>query len=1725
MNIYLRYFLSLLLVVSGIYSTALQAAVDSRGTEFMFAFPPNYTNNGNLTLFVSSETDAQGTIEITGLGFVENFSVTANTVTEISLPSQAQVTNVNSAIERGIRIVSDNEISVYGLNQYRYSTDAFLALPVDTLGLEYLNISYPGLSSYPSQIMVTGVYDDTEIKITPSGTANGHSAGVEFSVVLNAGESYLLQANGSADLTGTELSASAPISVMGAVKCVNVPVGYGYCDHIVEMLPPVSTWGQSFVTVPLSTRKKGEVFRVLASEDNTEVLLDGSLVATLQRGESHEQVLTKRAVIETTAPALVAQYSPGQSFDGVISDPFMMLIPPSEQFLDQYNFSTLTSNAGFDNSFVNVVAPVSALSEMKLDGQIVDPADFLPIGNSGFSGAQIQVDGGTHNIVATEPFGIYVYGFGNYDSYGYPGGMSFDLINPRGDAYAPNSRLEVVGDVIIGRASDSEDINANNSLDAGEDLNSNGVIDRRSEDINGNNILDSGEDSNNDGLLDRDQGIFRVELQEAENLELEVVAFVPGDISVDFIIRRIDPSEPASGNLVITDGAGNAILTPIDQFSKVAFSGVKVVSTLSNNQLDLVSGSLSKTPARIESVGDTLEIEWQFDSFTVDQVTLLSYDVVMRNPIPGENRLVLHDLEMSYSDVNGNPVVISLGSKYVKVAPSALTLSTSTDKSRYQAGEIVDISTLVRNESVVDDTAVLVLDITDSNGILVQSLIQKPVTVASNNTQLVKDASFNVGSLLTGKYKVNAQLVADGKTVREAEADFMVVTQSDALIDLAVTANTDRETYAPWEQVDIQTDLRNLAGNSLLNNVAVELKVLSPGGDLLLQQERFIQQLAPSSIQQFNFDLQLNKSPEGEYQLQWSVRDAVSDQGVLASVTNTFEVSNDPNAAIVGDVNSQLDQIFIGEYQFCDYQIENIGVTNINQLEIFYKIVNVNDQSVVSTENVTLNPLAGELESYQSSFVTQDYKAGQYACVLEMRLQGEQRTLAHDQFTVIDPVNIDINAQIVSSPRLLILMDPDQSICSGNNEIPGCTEAPEVPALDTQNQALNTLLADRSYTQVSNLEDFKRELLSGQYQQYLLLSEHLVLDSVTASLLREAVHRGDGLVFASGRAPIDSSIAELLGHEPAEQECSAEQATIAGRLLSELNIMDVGTVQMNQTIRGTQADDYIRISGAVRNSGSISGSGGNDVIHLMGWDNARNTSVTGDGGYNILILNEDVISSYQARGTNSGIVQFTGGGSAIYNNFQEVHVIAGDAGNGCADSSSTDPEPVNNNLSDTIAGRPLAEFHVMDVGTVQMNQTIRGTHMDDYIKVSGAVRNSGSILGGSGNDVIHLAGWDNARNTSVTGDGGFNVLVLNEEIVSRHQPRGTNSGIVEFTSGGNAIYNNIQQVILLPEDICAFEESTQNLTLGAEGIRFLETPIRNAQDILFGLDRSLPEIEIRDATIAGYFLNPEHQQPNNPDCNKPASSDIPAATFFSYGKGKSVFIGYDVLAELTAAGGDNAHSEVLLDTLGYTEPSMSLEQQETSAVTLALNIVNQGIETPITAVIHWPVGSQLLDNLPQTQAQNTSVIWASTLGVDQTLPLISWAIPAYETRMGDELTGLAVAELFIGDDITQPPRERIELSLTSSASISVEVLRQKWTSAIQSETDADSRHELITAQEWFEKAVASYQQSRLTDTILELLEAAVHLKVVDSEQAGFLRDSVGHQLKAWGQQLPDGELP
>lgn len=425
-----------------------QADSDTSGSEHWLMFEQNL-GSANLSLFVTAEVAATGTVSGPGMAPVP-FSVDPGEVTTIPIPSDREVSQSGSITAQGVHVEADTDVTVYGLNQSDSTTDAFLGLPVDLLDTEYLILDAPNTIYHDSdaaQFGIVATQDDTEVTIQFDGDYGGDTPPVAQFLTLAEGETFQWQNHGSgkATLSGTSIVATAPVAVFAGNKCTNIPgeASIAACDHVVEQLFPESTWGTNFLSAPLATRSGGDTFRMIAGSDATEVLLDGVSVATLDRGETYEAVIDGAHRWEATQPVMLAQYSNSSEFDGVVSDPFMMLLPPVEQFLSLYTVSTPPSGIG--NNYLNVVVANEAVDSVRLDGAPIEAGSFAEIGDTGFSSAQLAVGIGQHRVVADEGFGLTVYGFDEYDSYGYPGGLSLAPIALDDDGDALPNDWEING--------------------------------------------------------------------------------------------------------------------------------------------------------------------------------------------------------------------------------------------------------------------------------------------------------------------------------------------------------------------------------------------------------------------------------------------------------------------------------------------------------------------------------------------------------------------------------------------------------------------------------------------------------------------------------------------------------------------------------------------------------------------------------------------------------------------------------------------------------------------------------------------------------------------------------------------------------------------------------------------------------------------------------------------------------------------------------------------------------------------------------------------------------------------------------------------------------------------------------------------------------------------------------------------------------------------------------
>ncbi|WP_420387148.1 PKD domain-containing protein [Roseivirga sp.] len=435
--------LQLIALIGILFTVKAFAQVTTEGKDFWLAFMENEVNGTAVVLeiYLSSKTTAEVLVEAPLNGFSQTVTVQPGTTSVVTLPTGDFLPLEERKYRTGIHVTSDVDISVYALNKRQYSADAAVILPVNALGKEYYVTAHaepPGdivTSSRESLMMVVGIQDDTEVEITPSvQTSRGAQAGVPFTINLNAGEVYHIKAAGpTLDLTGTyvrSVSTNSDDCKNIAVFGGNVFTNVGGCgaarDHLLEQMFPVSTWGLNFLFVPYQSRFGGDYIKIIAAEDGTEVIIDGEPLIQLDAGEYYvNKALTGTRTITSNKPISLAQFSRSQDCDGTASDPFMILVSPLEQRIRQVTFNAFEVEE-IDRYYLTLIREKNSTAAVLLDGVDIS-GQFTDYGDASF--ARVNISKGNHTVEDEDGVIVYVYGYGNAESFGYSAGVALENLN------------------------------------------------------------------------------------------------------------------------------------------------------------------------------------------------------------------------------------------------------------------------------------------------------------------------------------------------------------------------------------------------------------------------------------------------------------------------------------------------------------------------------------------------------------------------------------------------------------------------------------------------------------------------------------------------------------------------------------------------------------------------------------------------------------------------------------------------------------------------------------------------------------------------------------------------------------------------------------------------------------------------------------------------------------------------------------------------------------------------------------------------------------------------------------------------------------------------------------------------------------------------------------------------------------------------------------------------
>ena len=418
---------------------------------YYLGFFSNADGDSNVSLLLMS-TEAhhqvQYSIEASDVGYYHNGTISAGTVTILNIHKRVQVSTLYYR-DQGIYLTtSSDKVTVIGQNLQARSSDSYFALPVVWLNEAYVfyGISVPrtSLSSNTySSILIVGAEDHTVVYLTVTQSANIYVGftntfiipGIKYRVRMNRLQTaYVFSRD---DLSGTKMMTAKPVSVFSGHQCGNVPWNVHYCNHLIEQIPPTALWGTVHYVTPLASRTSYTI-KILAAYDATNINIycnNTRNFYSINEGEfiNRTSSMQEYCVIHSTKKVLVVQFAHGEGDYYAIGDPTMTLVPSTNQYMNKFDFSTL-SNSSF-NHYVSIIVMAQyyqpSMIYLIVDGitRSLGTQQWVPIQVNSTTEAYatlVKIPLGITTVYhsdETSQLTVIVYGFAQGNGYGHIGGI------------------------------------------------------------------------------------------------------------------------------------------------------------------------------------------------------------------------------------------------------------------------------------------------------------------------------------------------------------------------------------------------------------------------------------------------------------------------------------------------------------------------------------------------------------------------------------------------------------------------------------------------------------------------------------------------------------------------------------------------------------------------------------------------------------------------------------------------------------------------------------------------------------------------------------------------------------------------------------------------------------------------------------------------------------------------------------------------------------------------------------------------------------------------------------------------------------------------------------------------------------------------------------------------------------------------------------------------------
>jgi hypothetical protein len=321
--------------------------------------------------------------------------------------AQLENTPADVVLDKGIRIRSNAFITAYYeiITSCQCNPEIFALKGKNALGSEFytpFQTAWNNGGYFPtpfSSAEIVATEDNTIVTIVPSVPVVGHAAGVPYDIILNTGQTYSMSAISTlaADHpAGSHITSNKPI----ALTLKDDSVSNGGCSDIMgDQLIPTDLIGTEYIVMKgFLSAGAGEAIFVLATEDNTEIFIDGAAApsAIINTGQQWSYLINTTTTYVTTSQPAYVLHATGEGCELAEA-----VLPPIECTGSRKVYFVRSVDGAFG---VNIMTRTENIANFTLNGSttLIPAASFNPVTGSNGEWMSTQILYSTIDIPSEE---------------------------------------------------------------------------------------------------------------------------------------------------------------------------------------------------------------------------------------------------------------------------------------------------------------------------------------------------------------------------------------------------------------------------------------------------------------------------------------------------------------------------------------------------------------------------------------------------------------------------------------------------------------------------------------------------------------------------------------------------------------------------------------------------------------------------------------------------------------------------------------------------------------------------------------------------------------------------------------------------------------------------------------------------------------------------------------------------------------------------------------------------------------------------------------------------------------------------------------------------------------------------------------------------------------------------------------------------------------------------